>query len=508
MTKFNFNSYEFPDEGCNCSTVVIGKNASATGRVIIGHNEDDSRTVIQLHSVPARDAAPGETVTFGDNPHRIKAPAHSLAYMWSEVRKPGGISFGDSFFNECGVVIVTDSCSPGKSVDEETEQSYLGYGLRVLLARQATSARHGVEICKALVEEYGYFGARTYHIADKNECWSVQIPKGHRMAARRIPDDHVYFIPNWFTLHEIDFGDTKHENYVFSDDIASFAEKNGWYKPSVPGDYSDFDFELAYNSDDQSGKGSCRMRSRNAWPVLGFDPGCEKPFSYRAERKYGVSDVKMLLRNHWEGRIDSNNTDYDRNPHQKKSSPYTVCGPCSVESTIAEFADTPAATVVWRAWLQPCTNPYVPFFIGEIRTPEAYHWCDWKTAEETHFSPDEKEFEYNTNSAFWIYKSLTWLTELDYRFCSRFISEAIRDYEYKAEAEVSELAEKYGDSSDESAKAGAKAILSEYSLKKASEADALAMRLIQRIGMAKYKENCYGVPADEAPDYPGDRKNN
>ena len=491
----------FDDNDCNCSTVVIGKKASATGHVIIGHNEDDSRTVIQLHSVPARDCAPGETVIFGDNPHEIECPSHSLAYMWSDVRKPGGISFGDGFFNECGVVIVSDSCASDKSDSEETENSYLGYGLRVLLARQATSARHGVEIAKYLVEKYGYFGARTYHIADKNECWSVQIPKGHRLAAKKIPDDHVYFIPNWFTLHEIDFGDKNGENYIYSEDIALYAEKKGWYVPAKPGDYSDFDFEVAYNSVDDRKKGSCVMRERNAWPVLGFEPDRRKPFSYKAEHLYSVDDVKKLLRNHWEGRADSNNSDYDRNPHQKRTGPYTLCGPCSVESTITEFAENTGRSIVWRAWLQPCTNPYVPFFIGSLRTPENYEWQDWKTAEKTHFTPSDEEFLYNPGTAYWMYRTLGWFTEMDYRFCHPYIEDEIAKYEAFARNAVDGLMSGIDGEADEEKRLG------EFSIDMAARADALVLKLIQRIGMAKYKENCHDMPADEAPDYPGDRKN-
>jgi len=382
------------EEMLNCSTVVIGKGASQTGFVIVGHNEDDKEAIVQLHSVPAADCAPGTTYVFGDNPHEIEMPRHSLSYIWSDVRREGGTSFADSFFNECGVIVVSDSCSSKRKSEEEVRDCFLGYGLRVLIAKQATSARHGVEIAKALVEKYGYFGSRTYHIADKNECWSVQIPTGHRLAAARIPDDHVYFIPNWFTLHEINPDDK--DNFIVSVDIITNAEKNGWYTPDKPGDFSDFDFALAYNSPSDGGNpGSNGIRERNAWPVLGFEIDRPKPFSYKAQRKYGLSDVKHLLRNHWEGRADSNNICYECDPHQRGTSPYTLCSPTTVESTITEFDENPSSTIVWRTWMQPCTNPYVPFFIGDLRVPENYEWMNFRKAEKTHFSLRRNEFKYN-----------------------------------------------------------------------------------------------------------------
>ena len=35
-----------------CTTVVIGRKASATGHVLIGHNEDDDKSIVMVHSVP------------------------------------------------------------------------------------------------------------------------------------------------------------------------------------------------------------------------------------------------------------------------------------------------------------------------------------------------------------------------------------------------------------------------------------------------------------------------
>lgn len=46
-----YKKFEKFDKG-NCSTVVIGKDASVTGKVILGHNEDDSDSIVELHLVP------------------------------------------------------------------------------------------------------------------------------------------------------------------------------------------------------------------------------------------------------------------------------------------------------------------------------------------------------------------------------------------------------------------------------------------------------------------------
>ena len=45
-----------------CTTVVIGKKASATGHVLIGHNEDDDKSIVMVHSVPRMKHEEGEFV--------------------------------------------------------------------------------------------------------------------------------------------------------------------------------------------------------------------------------------------------------------------------------------------------------------------------------------------------------------------------------------------------------------------------------------------------------------
>ena len=175
-----------------CTTVVIGKKASATGHVLIGHNEDDDKSIVMVHSVPHEKHEAGEFVTFGDRPGvKIPQVRETAGYIWSEVRRPdGGISFGDSFFNEYGVAVVTNSANPGKAPEDEngSQDPYLatmglGYGVRRLVAERAKTAREGLDVIIELVEKYGYFSSRTYQIADKDECWAVMLTRGKRLGS-------------------------------------------------------------------------------------------------------------------------------------------------------------------------------------------------------------------------------------------------------------------------------------------------------------------------------------
>ncbi|MBR7148091.1 MAG: C69 family dipeptidase, partial [Firmicutes bacterium] len=134
----------------NCSTVIIGKDASATGNFIVGHNEDDEDCVAQTHLVPRIKHEPGSLIQFADAKAVIPQVEETYAYFWSEVRRKGGISFADGFINEWGVSIVTDSCRPGRDASgcpKDNPEAYgIGYALRRIVAERAKTAREGVQI--------------------------------------------------------------------------------------------------------------------------------------------------------------------------------------------------------------------------------------------------------------------------------------------------------------------------------------------------------------------------
>ena len=521
-----------------CTTVVIGRKASATGRVLMGHNEDDDKSIVMVHSVPRMKHEDGEFIAFGDRPEvKIPQVKETAAYIWSEVRRPeGGISFGDSFFNEYGVAIVTNSANPGRApLDEKGSQDPylatmgLGYGVRRLLAERAKSAREGLDVIIELVEKYGYFSSRTYQIADKDECWAVMLTRGKRLVAKRIPDDEVYFMPNHYTIHALEPSDKK--NFYYTPDIVDFALENGWYKPAKAGDYSDFDFAAAYQEADRPYN---MARARNGWEILGFEKEwaqCAaasnwRSFSFKAHRKYTIEDSKALMRSHYEGRPDflmdwkayteewateeqesggcrkapqdvlsrriyvqaAGGTDYPRDPHQSLDDPYTICCGSTVESTVVDFAEDPAATCVYRAWRKPCTNPYVPLFIGSLLVPESYAWMGRAEADASHFDPPAEEFVYDPGTAFWQYENLIWLTELDYGYAARFLAPEIEAIEKGWQPEIEDARRRYEEMKVEDASL-AKAYLSEFSDGKARFALHWVRRMTQRIGRSKYRIN-------------------
>ncbi len=176
----------------NCSTIILGRDVSTTGRVIVAHNEDDPHGLTAAYLVPRKQHAPGETITFDDGSAVVPEVPEIFAYYWSEVRAPGGEAFADLFYNEHGVLVCSNRAVPCRKNDDESLGGGLGYGIRRLTAERARSAREAVKIIGSLVEKYGYYSARIYNVADKDEAWVVQVPRGHNLVAKRVPDDEVY----------------------------------------------------------------------------------------------------------------------------------------------------------------------------------------------------------------------------------------------------------------------------------------------------------------------------
>lgn len=413
----------FVDESLleDCSAVIVGKKASATGEVLFGHNEDDrGANVMVQYKVPRATHKPGEFLVFEPECAKIPQVSETWAYIWSETRASWKASFSDTFINEWGVAIASDSCANSREDQPELTNGGIGYGIGHIVAQRARTAREGVEIAASLIDKYGYTASgRAYLIVDKNEGWVLQVVKGKHYVAKRVPDDEVMFIPNWYTIHEVDLSDTR--NYIASPDLITYAIVRGWYQPSKPGDFSDFDFARVYQDPAQNQTGNL-VRHKNALRlILGREPEDPRAFSVKPPRKLSVSDVKRILRTHYEGTEDDLSRNYAVNPHQ--TGVRTICTSTTLESFVIQFREQPELTCIWRATLNPCTSPYVPWYLGITKIPAGYGWMTPETGFSTHFNVPPDDLSYRPGRAWWAFRDVQDLADASY---ASVIEEIIR----------------------------------------------------------------------------------
>ena len=343
----------------SCMTIIVGKNASSTGHVMLVHNEDDYVHASVHHMyMPAADHAAGETLPAENGNIRIPQIPHTLGYHWMQVRgQEGGLSTADSFFNEAGVAIVSDS-SCGSSEDAALGTPCEGgivYELRRALGERSKSAKDGLRVAIDLVSTYGYASpGRIYSICDKDEAYMIQVVRGNRYLAARLPDDCICVMPNHYTFHTLE---DVPEMY-YPGDLVSHAAEMGWYDPET----EEFDFAKAYQDPKTYRVPTNTLRQRFATEILlGHPYDAEKdgyPFCVKAERKITPELLKEAMSTHYDGTVCDVRTGPGASPHF--TNVRRVCTGTTVECNLYLFGDEPLTTTVYTAYGRPCELPFVP----------------------------------------------------------------------------------------------------------------------------------------------------
>ena len=282
-----------------CTAVLVGKDASTTGRVILGHNEDDDPSLVVRHGyVPLREWSADATLV--DHPDCAKVPrgSRSLGFFWTEVRDAKcGAGSAVSFVNEKGVAIVSDNAGPTKEDSPDADvltDGGIWFALRLAVAERAKSAREAVGIIGSLVGKWGYRpSGRTYTVADAEEGWMVQVVRGRHWVAMRCPDDAIAVMPNHYTIHAIPESPTK--DCLFSADVMAYAVGKGWWPKE-----REFDFALAYQDPKWVKVPHNTRRQRYVTSLLLGKEWTDEsyPFSVKAARRVSPDDVKAALSAH------------------------------------------------------------------------------------------------------------------------------------------------------------------------------------------------------------------
>lgn len=399
-----------------CFSIIVGKNASQTGEVLLAHNEDNGGPLVMpQYKVPRMKHMPGEMLIMENSAAKIPQVPETWSYIWSETRIPApGASFSDFFINEWGVAVTSDNCGPSREDKPELENGGVGFGIREIVAQRAKTAREGVEIAVELIEEYGYNASgRSYQIADKKEGWMLQIVNGKHYVAKRVADDEVALIPNHYTIRKVDMNDK--QNYMVSPDLISYAISRGWYTPAVLGDYSDFDFAQVYQEPTRQNHPANSYRHQHSLELLLKKSIGQKdfPFSVKPEKKVGMDVIKEIVRTHYEGTADDVTNSYQiSSPHF--TSKRVICTSTTQQSFIVQFRDNPDFTVIWNALGHPCTSPYVPWYLGINKIPDGFGWIDAQKGIDSHFTAAVNDYSYNDKRAWWAIMDLQNIADPQY----------------------------------------------------------------------------------------------
>ncbi|MCD8339409.1 MAG: C69 family dipeptidase [Burkholderiales bacterium] len=378
-----------------CFTVIVGKDVSANGNIMVGHNEDNGgRIMSNQYWVPPATHAAGEMIEYEPTAAKIPQAEKTNGFWWEQTLHPDGYSFSDSFFNDKGVVVNSNNCGATIEQDEKEvlKDGGIGYGIRRLIAERATSARDGVTIAIDLVTKYGYrHPGRTYTIADRNEAWQLALLMGGRYLARRVGNDEMTVMSNAFSLGYVNLKDKN--NVIASPDLVENAIKKGTYKPAREGDYSDFNFRKAYNLEERLELDTNVKRVREAiLHLTGID--YDKPYDHseamliKPKHKISVADIRDILRL---------NSPWDRREsgwHHEKN--IDISGPGTFDSAVYVMTKNPLLSYTWRTSGRPDSQfSYPQFMLGKPANTQSYLTSE--DALMAQFKSVPEQFDYNPN---------------------------------------------------------------------------------------------------------------
>jgi dipeptidase len=342
-----------------CTTVIVGKAATATGEVLIGHNEDLGTNDCQVYKVfPAVTYAPGSVYALyygGSVPEPLLTQAYIATSVYNKTHQIGDIT---GTLNEHQVAIA-NNLADGRGGAQTGGSTILWSEFNQLAAQEATSAREAVRYIGSLVESHGLGldSGTMYGIADPNEGWFMEI-EGNQWVARRVPDAGAAMIANSFRIGVVDFNDPA--DFMWSPNVVTYAKSRGWYDPATDGP---FDWYEAY-----------------AVPGSASLPGNQIRQDMVQQRLAAIvphatkQDMMSILRWHYEGTQYDESNGYKSSPHHM-SGVRTVCRTATEVSIVGELRNwLPAEIggVLWVSEKTPCSSVYVPWYFGTSRIPKPY----------------------------------------------------------------------------------------------------------------------------------------
>jgi len=397
----------YPD---GCTTITVGKKASADGSVITSHTCDSHRTRGWLDITPSNTFPKRSMKTMLRRTNDDSKAMPTYQYVPSGEIPQVEKTFG--YINTAYPCMNQHQLAVGESTFGGRESLRSDRGLIdcqqlvQLMIERCMTAREAIRLAGKLTKKYGYNdGGECLTIADTKEVWHLEIvgpgkgKVGSIWAAQRVPDGEVSVNANGSRIRRVDLG--KSDFFMASDNLTKVAKDSGWWNPKGP-----FEFCYAYGP---SGRHSFASRRRE-WrvldmvaPSLNLNPESENyPFSVKPDTLVTMEKLVTIFQDYFEG------TDYNfvKNITTTDESGKTVLSPLANpfmpydmnkifkinggwgwrgERTIARWYTMYATItqsrdwlpdeiggVVWLAWDNVATSIYVPLFCSITDVPQSY----------------------------------------------------------------------------------------------------------------------------------------
>ena len=465
-----------------CTSIVVGKDASATGHPIFARTEDSMTYGAKRFFVyPAGYYKKGQTLVH---------PLTGFQWTWTHdsykmtgapdmpVNEEGiydAIGVNEHGFMMSASNMITISAGARSADPIQSQGGFAQAVLTTVVLGESATTEEALALCGQIVERDGMSEMNYWMLCDvKGDLWIFESCGGHRWAAARVPDDSFAVIANDNVIDYVDLADTK--NFRGSVDLIEHAVKNGFAlygrdgtpeagKVSVAGSYgnlngtgSSYRRWMGYNIFAPSQ--NIQLKTAYNATVVSPDPYPYKLF-VKPDKKISALDIMEFQRSRFAG------TPYDVSESAQAFATTTIPGGVNMyretENAQIENVNSPGTTTSVRSighYTQMETHifellPDLPPEIGArwwFQQGQAEHAVNlpfYGNINDTHpaYKKDVPYRAYDPESAFWIFRDVSFLSRSNRKQYGNPIHDYWHAYENKLYAEqeaiTKELIDRY-----------------------------------------------------------------
>lgn len=384
-----------------CTTIVVGKNRSATGSVLLAHSEELGRNSAHKVEISPRQTTsankPYPLYSGGTLQHPPKLHRYIATKIFDKQHYPGEHTAG---VNEHGVT-VANNMALMRGIPEARAYDVVPGGVIwtefvQLVLERARTAREGVALIGELCSKYGLScdSGTMLAVADYDEAWWVELARGGQWVARRVGPDEIAMRANCYRIGVVDFHD--HENFMYSTTLVEYAGNHGWYTEGA------FDFAAIYGD------------PGNQCDAYNCDRHLVLESRYASLGKVDAPDLMRLMRDIFEGTPQFK---AGENGSPFRTGVRTIARMNTEASVVVELRRNLPPHIGNRMWCSMATSltgVYVPFHLG-INAVEPHYAC--------------ASGSYDPASAYWLFIELARLADYGYSKCIETIISTWQKFE-------------------------------------------------------------------------------
>lgn len=475
----------------SCTSIMVGKKASADGSVMTSHTCDGNyRTWMEI--VPAAQYERDTTVAIFKGRMHTEYPSDR-----TRMEQTGTIPEARStyqFLNTAYPCLnekqlgIGETTISGRREMVNKKGMFMIEELEKIALQRCSTAREAIQLIGSLVAKYGYGDSgECLTIADPNEVWHFEVfgegpdKIGGVWAAVRIPDDHVGVSANISRISTLDLKDK--DNYMASENVFSVAKKMGFWDGKEP-----FKFWKAYSGGNYFGENKAfSLREyfilNSLAPSLKLSYDAEElPISVKPDKPVAAADVMALLRQTYDGTEWSTVKNLKVTIKNKNKEEETITSPvanpwmgsdmmnmlnsvkegtvarnrlvavpqCAYSHVIQLRSWLPDAVggIAWISFDNPGESPRIPIFSGTTSLPTSFGICG--------------QLRHREDAAVWAFRRANKLATVRWGLTKDKINNSILHFEDKGFSELPFIESRYKDLQSQKGEEAARAYLTGY----------------------------------------------